>query len=60
MSIFQSIQDKDVVRRIQEAKTRLVYVAPGVSAAIGEALESHLANPSGIQLIVVLDGDEEC
>ena len=60
MSIFRSIQDEDVVRRIREAKARLVYVAPGVSAAVGEALQAHLTNTPRTQLMVVLDGDEEC
>ncbi|MEO7938508.1 MAG: hypothetical protein ABIR55_07785, partial [Burkholderiaceae bacterium] len=60
MSVFRSIQDEDVVRRIQDAKTRLVYVAPGVSVAIVEALQAHLTNALCAQFMIVLDGDEEC
>jgi hypothetical protein len=59
MQVFRSIQDNDVVASIGRAQTRLVYVAPGVSAAITTALISCIQGNSASQIMIVLDADEE-
>ena len=38
MPVFQSIRDEEVVRGIEAATSRVVYMAPGVSAPIATAL----------------------
>jgi hypothetical protein len=60
MQVFRSIQDEDLVRNIGAARTRLVYVAPGISASVGEALQARLKAGNCAQLMIVLDADEEC
>jgi len=59
MTVFRSIQDKDVVHSICSAKTRLVYVAPGVSREVAQALVTCLEGKGVPQVAIVLDGDEE-
>ncbi len=59
MQIFRSINDNDVVRSIGAATKRLVYVAPGVSPAVSNALVVCLEDTSDIQVMIVLDADEE-
>ena len=59
MQVFRSIQDDDLMRGIAGATTRMVFVAPGVSAAVAKALESCLARHPGPQITIVLDADEE-
>jgi len=59
MPVFRSIQDKDVVQSIGAAKTRLVYVAPGVSKEVAQALVTCLEGKGVPQIAIVLDGDEE-
>ncbi len=59
MQVFRSIQDDDLVRGIAGATGRLVFVAPGVSAAVAKALESCLARHPVPQIMIVLDADEE-
>ncbi|MEF8766697.1 MAG: hypothetical protein ABTS16_01925 [Candidatus Accumulibacter phosphatis] len=59
MQVFRSIQDDALVRSIAGATRRLVFVAPGVSAAVGKVLENRLAQAPGLQIMIVLDADEE-
>ena len=59
MQVFRSIQDDDLVRGIGSATRRVVFLAPGVSAAVGKALESCLARHPVPQIMIVLDADEE-
>lgn len=59
MQLFKSIQDDDVASSIGRAKKRLVYVAPGVSAAITKALSHCIEAKTTAQIMIVLDADEE-
>lgn len=59
MPVFRSVQDKDVVECIRAAKTRVVYVAPGVSKNVAEALANCIKEKGVSQIAIVLDGDEE-
>ena len=59
MHVFQSIQDADVIRCIADATKRVVYVAPGLSTAVGAALQSRMQRGGLDQMVIVLDGDEE-
>ena len=60
MSVFSSIQDDDLVRSIAKATTRLVYMAPGVSKAITDAIKIQFQGQRLKQIAIVIDGDEEC
>jgi hypothetical protein len=59
MQVFRSIQDVDLIRSIAGATKRVVFVAPGVSAAVAKALESCLARHPVPHIMIVLDADEE-
>lgn len=59
MQVFKSIQDDDVVASIGRAVKRLVYVAPGVSAAVTTALITCIGTRAVAQAMIVLDADEE-
>jgi hypothetical protein len=58
--MFQPIQDARVVEEINGAQHRLVFVAPGVSKAVSQALIGQMSQNQGLQVAVILDGDEEC
>jgi hypothetical protein len=60
MGVFSSIQDEDLVRSIAKATTRLVYMAPGVSKATADAIETQIQRQGLKQIAIVVDGDEEC
>jgi hypothetical protein len=59
LQVFRSVQDDDLVRSITGASARLVFVAPGVSAAVAKALEACINGRAVAQIMVVLDADEE-
>lgn len=59
MTVFQSIQDNDLVQRIAHASTRMVFVAPGVSDAVAKALVRCMQSGQLTQVMIVLDADEE-
>lgn len=59
MAVFQSIQDQDLVQRIEHASTRLVFMAPGVSGGIAKALGACMQSGKVAQVVIVLDADEE-
>ncbi|MEF8724367.1 MAG: hypothetical protein V5B30_17860 [Candidatus Accumulibacter delftensis] len=48
-----------MVRSIAGATRRLVFVAPGVSAAVAKALETCLTARNIPQIVIILDADEE-
>jgi len=60
MSVFSSIQDGDLVRSIAKASSRLVYMAPGVSLAIADAIKTQIQRQHLKQIAIIIDGDEEC
>ena len=59
MQIFRSINEEDVARSINNASRRLVYVAPGVSEIVTEALMVCMERCTIDQIMIVLDADEE-
>ena len=59
MAIFQSIQDQDLVQRIAQASTRMVFMAPGVSGAVTKELVRCMQSGKVTQVMIVLDADEE-
>ena len=59
MSVFQSIQDDDLVQRIHHVSTRLVFMAPGVSCEVARALGRCMQSGKVTQVVIVLDADEE-
>lgn len=59
MQVFQSIRDEEVVRCIEAATSRVVYVAPGVSTPIATALVACLTGGKVRQIAIVLDADED-
>lgn len=60
MSVFKTVVDWDLVRYIGAARHRLVYVAPGVSTEVADALVGVLLRAPQVQTAIVLDGSEEC
>jgi hypothetical protein len=58
--MFQPIQEARVVEEIKQARHRLVFVAPGVSNAVSQALVAQISQNQSLQVAVILDGDEEC
>ena len=59
MPVFQSVQDEDLVRNIQQSVSRVVFFAPGVSALVSNALISCMDERRVGQILIALDGDEE-
>ena len=59
MQVFRSVQDEDLVRSIENASTRVVFVAPGVSEAVSDALVACMEDGRADQFMIVLDADEE-
>lgn len=59
MQVFRSVQDEDLVRSIENASTRVVFVAPGVSEAVSKALVTCMEDRRTAQVMIVLDADEE-
>lgn len=59
MPVFQSVQDEDLVRSIQQAAKRVVFFAPGVSEVVAKALVACMQGGRVGQMLMVLDGDEE-
>lgn len=59
MQIFRSIQDDEVVQVISCAEKRVIYVAPGVSSAVTNALEKCIEGGNVKKITIVLDADED-
>ena len=59
MELFHSIRDDEIVRAIGDATKRLVYVAPGVSADVGAALQACMTAGGLDEIVIIVDGDEE-
>jgi len=58
MATFQSICDESLAQTINEAKHKVVYVAPGVGLATTKALQRAMENES-VSLTIIIDSDEE-
>ncbi len=59
MPVFQSVQDDDLVRNIQDATNRVVLFAPGVSEIVSKSLIGCMRLGRVRQIMIVIDGDEE-
>jgi hypothetical protein len=59
MEIFRSITDEDVAQSIRSASKRVVFVAPGVSAVVSDALIACMKNRKVKPIMIVLDANEE-
>jgi len=59
MPVFQSVQDDDLIRGIQNATNRVVFFSPGVSVDVSKALVDCMQGGRVKQMLMVLDGDEE-
>lgn len=59
MEIFRSINDDDVAKSIRGASNRLVFVAPGVSAVVADALVACIEKSEIDPIMIVLDANEE-
>ena len=59
MTIFQSVQDEELIRCIQCANTRVVIFAPGLSSPVSKALIACMQVGRVKQIVIVVDGDEE-
>ncbi|MDP1527476.1 MAG: hypothetical protein Q8M20_16845, partial [Rhodocyclaceae bacterium] len=58
--MFQAITDPHIAATIAQAQQRLVFMAPGVSEAVSAALVTKIAQGNCPQMVLILDGDEEC
>jgi hypothetical protein len=54
-----NVTEKSLVELISRAKTRLVFVAPGATQAVAEAIENTWRRLGAEQITVVLDVDPE-
>lgn len=59
MSTFQEVNDATLIKLINQAKLRVVFVAPGVHRPVAEALGKRLAEVDRLQVTVVIDPDED-
>lgn len=59
MSVFKAVVDRDLVGYIRGARSRLVYVSPGVSTEVAAALIDIVQRTPKMQTAIVLDGSEE-
>ncbi|MEA1051902.1 hypothetical protein U5801_19125 [Lamprobacter modestohalophilus] len=59
MQSFSIADDKTLIDLIRSAKQRLVYVAPGVSEPIADAIAERLPEQGSLNVSVILDLDPE-
>lgn len=59
MSTFCAVDDATLIGLIQEARKRIVFIAPGVHASVATALGQRFTEIDGLDVTVVLDPDEE-
>lgn len=59
MKTFVPVDDTALIGLIQAAKQRIVFIAPGVTLSVAEALGKRLEHMDQINITVVLDSDEE-
>lgn len=60
MSTFLAVNDGELVNRVGSAKHRIVYVAPGVSKAVAEAIGGRFGETDSLDVTVVLVSCPEC
>ena len=59
MSTFDIVNDTTLIRLISEARERLVYVAPGVSEPVAQAIAQRLPEQGRLSVNLILDLDPE-
>ncbi len=59
MSTFIAVDDTALIGLIRAARRRIVFVSPGLSVAVAQALGQRLDEIDTLELTVVLDPDEE-
>lgn len=59
MTTFIAVDDAKIIQLIRKAKRSLIYVAPGVSEPVAEALGRRLTETSDLSVKIVLDTDPE-
>lgn len=59
MSTFQEVNDARLIQLINQARQRIVFVAPGVHQPVAEALGQRLNDIEKLQVTVVIDPDED-
>ena len=51
--------DENIIRLIQQAQQRIVFIAPGISGAVAKALGERLHEQGQMSFTVILDADHE-
>jgi hypothetical protein len=59
MSTFTVVNDEVLVAYIAQTRTKLVFVASGVSLAVAEALGKRFLDAGRLSVTIVLDADPE-
>jgi len=59
MTTFVAVNDKILVQKIQAAKKRVVYVAPGISTLVAEIICQRITDADTVDITVVLDPDDD-
>ena len=59
MKTFCAVNDAVLIDLVASAKQRIVFVAPGLTAVVADALGRRFAEIDGLDITVVLDADED-
>jgi hypothetical protein len=59
MKTFRNINEAFLAKTIATAKERIVYVAPGITSRVADAIGMTIANNRNIHVVIVLDVDSE-
>ncbi len=56
---FTVVNDEVLVNAINSAKTKIVYIAPGISKAVAQALGERFGNLGSMSMTIIVDNDPE-
>jgi|APLak6261671648_1056085.scaffolds.fasta_scaffold00336_7 hypothetical protein len=59
MSTFIAVNDEVLIKRINQAKERIVYIAPGISKLLAKELCGVIDHVEKINITVILDASDE-
>lgn len=59
MNTFQEVNDSTLIKLINNAQQRVVFVAPGVHQTVANAIGRRLAEIDRLQVTVIIDPDED-
>lgn len=59
MSTFCAVDDKTLIKLLQEAKRRIVFITPGLHEPVAEELGKRFSEIEGLDVTVVLDPDQD-